>query len=81
MAITYTQEDIDRVKKRYGAAFEQLKCYNSQQIGDILVNAHNNGLLAICGGLFDEKDADECYVALMIAIKILKANNLTLSEE
>ena len=81
MEITYTQEDIDRVQKRYDAAFEQLKHYNSQQIGDILVKAHNSGLLAICGGLFDEKDVDECYIALMIAIKMLKINNLTLTEE
>ena len=81
MAITYTKEDMDKVQKRLSAAFEQLKYYNSQQIGDILVNAHNSGLLAICGGLFDEKDADECYIALMIAIKILKTNNLTLPEE
>ena len=78
MKITYTQEDIDRVQKRYGAALEQLKCYNSQQIGDILVKAHNSSLLAICGGLFDEKDVDECYIALMIAIKILKTNDFTL---
>ena len=81
MAMTYTQEDMDRVQKRYGAAFERLKHYTSQQIGDILVKAHDSGLLAICGGLFDEKDIDECYIALMIAIKMLKENNLTLSEE
>ena len=81
MAITYTQEDVNRVQKRYGAVFEQLKCYNSQQIGDILVKAHNSGLLAICGGLFDEKDVDECYIALIIAIKMLKTNNFILSEE
>lgn len=81
MAITYTQEDIDRVQKRYGATFEQLKHYDSQQIGDILTKAYNSGLLAICGALFDEKDVDECFVALMIAINILKANNLTLTEE
>ena len=79
--IKYTQEDIDRVQKRYGAAFDQLKHYNSQQIGDILANAHNNGLLAICGALFDDKDVDECYIALMMAIKMLKTNNLTLPEE
>lgn len=36
--------------------FEQLRHHNSQQIGDILVKAHNDGLLAICGGLFDEKE-------------------------
>ena len=81
MAITYTQEDKDRIQKRYGATFDQLKYYSSQQIGDILVNAHNSGLLAVCGGLSDEKDVNECYVALMIAIKILKTNNLTLPEE
>ena len=81
MAIVYTREDIDRVQKRFGATFEQLREYNSQQIGDILVKAHNDGLLAICGGLFDEKDADECYVALMIAVKMLKANKLTLPKE
>jgi len=46
-----------------------------------LVNAHNNHLLTICGALFDDIDVDECYVALMIAIKMLKANNLTLPEE
>lgn len=81
MAITYTQEDIDRVQKRYGAVFEQLRHYNSQQISDILVKAHNDGLLAICGALFDDKDVDECYVALMIALKILKDNNLILPKE
>lgn len=81
MAITYTQEDIDRGQKRYGAAFEQLKYYNSQQIGDILVKAHNSGLLAICGGLFDKKDVAECCIALMIAIKMLKTNNLTLPKD
>ena len=74
MVITYMQEDMDRVQKRYGAAFERLKHYTSQQIGDILVKAHNSGLL-------DEKDVDECHVALMIAIKMLKANNLIPSEE
>lgn len=79
--ITYTQEDKNRVQKRYVDTFSQLKHYNSQQIGDILVNAHNNGLLAICGALFDDKDVDECYVALMIAIKMLKMNNITLHEE
>ena len=71
MAITYTQEDIDRVQKRYGATFEQLKHYDSQQIGNILVNAYDNGLLAICGALFDDKDVDECHVALMIAFEML----------
>lgn len=76
-----TQEERDRVQKRYGAVFDKLKHYNSQQIGDILVNAHNNHLLTICGALFDDEDIDECYVALMIAIKMLKANNLTLPEE
>lgn len=81
MAIKYTQEDVDRIQKRYGAVFEQLRHYNSQQIGDILVKAHNSGLLAICGALFDDKDVDECYVALMIGIKMLKANNLTLPKE
>ncbi len=81
MAITYTQEDRDRVQKRYGATFEKLRDYDSQQIGDILVKAHNDGLLAICGALFDEKDTDECYVALMIGIGMLKANKLTLPEK
>ncbi len=81
MAITYTQEDRDKIKKRYGATFGELKDYNSQEIGDILVKAYNDGLLAICGGLFDEKDVDECFVALMIGIGMLKANKLTLPEK
>lgn len=79
--ITYTQEDINKIQKRYGATFNQLRHYNSQQISDILVKAHNDGLLAICGALFDDKDVDECFVALMIAIKMLKANNITLPEK
>lgn len=79
--ITYTQEDKDRINKRFGTTFEQLRDYNSKEIGDILLKAHNDRLLAICGGLFDEKDADECYVALMIAIKMLQDNNLTLPKE
>ena len=81
MAITYTQEDRDRINKRFGTTFEQLRDYNSKEIGDILLNAHNSGLLAICGGLRDEKDSDKCYVALMIAIKMLKDNNLTLNDK
>lgn len=81
MALTYTQEDIDRVQKRYSVTFERLKHYNSQQISDILLKAHNSKLLAICGALFDEKDVDECYIAFIIALKMLKANNLTLPED
>lgn len=74
-------EEIDRINERYGDIFEQLRYCNSQQICDILVKAQNSGLLAICGGLFDEKDADECFVALAIAIVMLKTNNLTLPEK
>ena len=51
-----TQEERDRIQKRYGAVFDKLRYYNSQQIGDILVNAHNNHLLTICGALFDDKE-------------------------
>lgn len=47
---------------------------NARQISDILVKAYNSGLLAICGGMFNEKDVDECYIALMIAFKLLKTN-------
>ena len=70
------KEDLERVNRN--DAFEELKYYSSQQIADVLIKAHNNGLLAISGGLSDDKDVDELYVALMIAIKMLKTNNLYL---
>lgn len=81
-----TEEDIDMLKRNFeyvtkchNDTFEQLKYYSSQQIADILIKAHNNGLLAICGGLFSEKETDECFVALMIVIKMLKTNRITLN--
>lgn len=81
MTLVYTQEDKTRFVNKYGSTFEKMKHYDSKQIGDILVKAHNSGLLAICGGLFEEKDINECYVALTIAIGMLKENNLTLPEK
>ena len=74
--IDMLKEDLERVNRN--DAFEELKYYSSQQIADVLIKAHNNGLLAISGGLSDDKDVDELYVALMIAIKMLKTNNLYL---
>ncbi len=78
-----TEKDIDMLKDDLERAtkcddFEELKCYSSQQIAEILIKARNNGMLAICGALFDDKDIDECFVALMIAIKMLKTNKLYL---
>lgn len=38
MAITYTQEDIDRVQKRYGATFEkhtETVCFSTQAVVEI----------------------------------------------
>lgn len=74
--ILMLKEDLERVNRN--DTFEELKYYSSRSIADILIKAHNNGLLAICGGLFSEKEADELYVALMIAIKMLKTNDLYL---
>lgn len=48
---------------------------NANQISDTLIKAYNSGLLTICGGMFDEKDVNECHTALMTAFKMLKTNN------
>lgn len=72
--------EIDKIRADMFEMVRKMKNYNSKQIGNILDNAYNNGLLAICGGLFDEKDVNECYVALRIAINILRASNLTLDD-
>lgn len=72
------REDAKAYSKAHvdGDILERLKYYDSQQIGEILVKAYNSGLLAICGGMFNEKDMDECYIALMNAFKLLKTNLL-----
>lgn len=54
------------------AAFAKLKNSDSKHIADILTDAYNNGLLAICGGCFDEQDVEECTAALWIAIGMLR---------
>ncbi len=61
--------------------FNRLKSCDSKQIANILANAYNDGLLAVCGGLFEEKDVEECKVALWIAIGMLKDNNIKISKE
>lgn len=75
------QEEANRQLQRLTPLFNKMKHYNSKQIGDILVNAHNNGLLSITGGLFEQEDTDECYVAFMIAIGMLKDNDIKLADK
>ena len=75
------KEELNKELQRLTPLFNKMKHYNSKQIGDIIVNAHNNGLLSITGGLFEQEDIDECYVALMVAVGMLKGNDIKLADK
>ena len=79
MAYEYTEEEKEELLIRYGSTFEKMQDYDSKQISDILVNAFNNGLLAICGALYEEEDVNECVIAFAMANKMLRSNHITLN--
>lgn len=72
----FTEEEKDTLIRAIGKGTPYNEGVNAGHISDILVKAYVSGLLTICGGMFDKKDVDECYSALMEAFKMLKTNTL-----
>ena len=77
----FTDDERKFIKERYEDIFDKLKTYSSEQIGEILVQAYNNGLICIGANNNDLADIKECSVALMIAIGMLKYNDVKLPEK